>query len=487
MHKSVKVFAALFMAMLLAAPAFALETKLSGFYNLRGIGDNFKATNNYIGTLGDNARSQSLVDQRLRLKLDSKVNDFLAFTYYAEIDMQWGDEQYSNDGRNDGGGLGGDTTNVETKNLYIDVKVPDSSSAFRLGLQGFADNWDYTFFAADMAGIKYTTKLGAADVTAGWFKIADRDTYGTALAVNDDVTLWGLQAAVKNNPNLKYGAEYYYYQNEGSQAYGTFFGTTDIAAVLNFNGGGGNWTANRDQMDLHYLGGNAELRLDKLVLSGWVTVNAGTVDKINNDLSNPTLTDNLDVKGFAGRLKATTGFGGLKLNLAGTYFSGDDDLTDGDATFIVNPLATESFAFATDGFMIFTPDIAWNSVGQYGFAMVDAAWAGYGLTSVVLTGSYVPEQMKNVYVKSGVGYFASTEDKLAANDPRTDRAGTNLGTEVYLRTGYKFADNLDLSVNGAYAWLGDFYDNHGGGTAVNTAMTSVDDPYEVYLKATLTF
>ncbi|ORJ62068.1 hypothetical protein [Geothermobacter hydrogeniphilus] len=488
MNKTVKILLALAMVALMAAPALALESKLSGFLNVRGIGDNFKATNNYVGTLDDSAKigSQNLVDQRLRMKLDTKINDYLSFTYYLEVDFQWGDEQYSNAGRNDGGGIGADTTNLETKNAYLDVKVPDSTSSFRVGLQGFADHNDYSFFAADMAGVKYKAKLGGADLTAGWFKLIDGDTYGTAPSPLDDVTLWALQAEFKPNANFKFGGDYYYYQNEGSQGYATFLGTADIAAVLAFNGGGGNWTANRQDMNLHYFNGHAEYRLENVVLSGWLEFSTGTADSINNNTAT-TLTEDLDVQGFAGRLKAATNFGGLKLALAGTYFSGDDNLADGDADFIVNPLATESFAFATDGFMIFTPDIAWNSVGQYGFAMVDAAWAGYGLGSVILTGAYTPEQMKNAYIKAGVGYFSSLEDKLAANDPRTDRAGTELGTEVYLRVGYRFAKKLDLSINGSYASLGDFYDNNGGGTAANTATTDIDDPYEVYLKATLFF
>ncbi len=427
------------------------------------------------------------------MKLDTKVNDFLAFTYYAEVDMQWGDEQYSNSGRNDGGGIGGDTTNLETKNLYIDVKVPDTTSAFRVGLQGFEDHYDWSFFSADMTGINYKAGLGAVDLTAGWFKLGEGD-----FKLSDDITLWALQAEYAPSVNFKVGGDYYYYQNDGAstnsddptlkdQQYASFFGTADIDAVLAFNTGTDSWTGQRGNMDLHYLGGHAEWRLENVVLTGWLNVNVGEVDDINNNTANPLLTEDLDVQGYAARLKASTNLAGFNLNLAGTYFSGDDNLTDGDADFIVNPLATESFAFATDGFMIFTPDIAWNSVGQYGFAMVDAAWAGYGLGSLVLTGSYAPHHMKNAHFQAGVGYFSSLEDKLAAGDPRTDRAGKELGTEVFLRAGYKLAENLDLSANGAYAFLGDFYDNNGGGTHANIATTDIEDPYEVYLKATLTF
>jgi len=463
----------------LTTPALALDLDLSGFINVRGISDNFAASNNYIGVLEDDVKTESLIDQRLRLKMDALVNDYLSFVYYAEVDMQWGDNSYSGTpGRNDGGRIGGDTTNIETKNVYFDVKVPSSNSAFRVGLQGFDDHYDYAFFGADMAGIKYTGSLGDVDLTAGWFKLVE-DNFDTT----DDVDLWAIQTAYEVSPKFNLGADYYYYRNQGSRDYATFFGTTDIAAVI----GEDTWTANRENMDLHYIGGHAEYHFNNMVLSGWLNVNVGDVDSINNDLSNSILTDDLDVQGYAARLTLTTSLGGVDWKLGGTYFSGDDDLTDGDANFIINPLATESFAFATDGFMIFTPDIAWNSVGQYGFAMVDSAWAGYGLGSVILTADYTPESMKKLYIKAGVGYFSSLEDELAADDPRTDRAGKELGTEVFLRAGYKFADNLDLSVNGAYASLGDFYDNHGGGLAANDVTTDIDDPYEVYVKATLTF
>lgn len=485
MRRIIKVLIALALAVLCATPAFALRTKLTGFYNARGIADNFVANNNYVGTLADNVNNQAVVDQRLRLKLDTEVNEFLSFTYYAEIDMQWGDSQYNDSGRNDGGGIGADTTNVETKNAYIDVKVPDSNSKFRIGLQGIDDQWDYSFFTADMAGVKYTTKVGLADITAGWFRL------GTGIEdptpTNKDNDLWVLQSSFNVSPTFKWGADYYYYQNGGNHNYATSFGTTDIQAVLDFRPETGTWTANRGAMNLHYLGGRAEYRLANVMLNGWIYGNFGTVDNINNNTATPDATQDIDVRGLAARLNATTNIRDVKLKLSGTYFSGDDDLTDGNADFIVNPLATESFAFATDGFMIFTPDIAWNSVGQYGFAMLDSAWAGYGLASVSLVGSYVPETMPNVYLKSGVGYFSSTVDKVAAGDPRTSRDGKSLGTEVYLRTGYKFAKHLDVSLNGAYAWLGDFYNGHGGGTAVNQVATDISNPYEVYVKTTLTF
>lgn len=460
----------------ISAPAFALETTLSGFYKLRMIGDNFSARNNFIGDLVDNNKDEAVVDQRLRMKLNTKVNENLSFVYYAEVDMQFGDESYSNDGRNDGGAIGGDTTNLETKNLYIDVKVPDTDLAVRAGLQGLDDNYNYTFFGADMAGIKLDTKVGPAAVTAGWFNLGN----GGRFQNSDNLNLWALQTNFTPSENLKLGVDYYYYQNQGSdpgqQLYASYFGTADIGEV---SGKSTNWSATREAMDLHYLGGHADFKLGSISLTGWVNTNIGSVDNLT---INGTPMD-VDVQGYAGSIKATTVLNGFSLAARGTFFSGDDDLSDGDADFIINPLATESFAFATDGFMIMTPDINWNSVGQYGFAMVDAAWAGYGLISGNVTASFKPSE--TTYVKGGIGYFASLEDSV--KDDRTSRKGTTLGTEFFLRAGIKVDKNLDLSLNGAYATLGDFYDNNGGGQSANVLASDIDDPYEVYAQATLSF
>lgn len=458
---------------------FALETNLSGFFRFRGIADNFSASNNFIGTIKDNPQDEMLTDQRLRLKLTSGVNDYLSFTYYGEVDFQWGDSQYEGTpGRNNGGGIGGDTTNVESKNVYIDINVPETSFSTRLGLQGLDDHWDYSFFAADMAGAKFNYKLEKAGVTAGWFKLLEGDFGNT-----DDVTLWVLQADAAPSVNFKAGVDYYYFQNQGTPGYATFFGTTDIDDILN---GGGSWSSTREDMDLHYLGAHSEYRLADVVLNGWAFANFGSVDNLQNNASLPGVTEDVDVQGYAASVKAGTNLGGLKTSFRVLFFSGDDDITDGEADFFVNPLATESFAFAEDGFMIFFPDAYWASVGQYGFAMVDAAWAGYGLWGATLNASYSPKQMEDLYFQGGLAYVSALEDQLAANDPRADRSGKGLGTEVFFRAGYKLVKNLDLSINGAYAWLGDFYDNQGGGTAFDTA-GDPDNPYEAYFMANLSF
>ena len=448
MYKTIKTVVVISLAMLVAAPAFALETKISGFYQFMAAVDNFEATNNYVGTLKDNAESEKLVDQRLRIKLDGKVNESLSFVYYGEVDFQWGDNSYAT-ARNDGGAIGGDTVNFETKNAYIDVKFEEDVTA-RFGLQGFYDRQDQVFFAADMAGAKIGFNAGSVGMTAGMFNLIEGD-----FDSSDNVYLWALQADFPSQGDFKLGADYYFFQNRGPAGYANFIGTIDIDEVL-FNAGP-NPTSNRGDMDLHYLGVQGNLKVsDATSVNGWLLYNTGTVD------FDPTTE--IDVAGYAASVRGKFKLGGADAAARVFFFSGDDDLTDGDADFMVNPLATESYAFGDDGFMIFFQDANWANVGQYGFALMDAAYAGYGLFGGNFTLSMAPAE--KVSFNCGLGYFASLEDSVV--DARTDRDGTVLGTELFVRAGYTFENNLNLSLNGAYAALGDFYDTAGGGTAVAT-------------------
>jgi len=468
-NKAIKWMMAVTVVALVATPAFALETKLSGFYQFMAAANNFEGTNNYIGKISDNAEAEAVIDQRLRIKLDGKVNEQLSFVYYGEVDFQWGDNSYAT-ARNDGGAIGGDTVNLETKNAYIDVKFQDDTAA-RLGLQSFYDRQDQVFFAADMAGAKVGFKVGTVGLTAGVFNLIEADFKSA-----DNVYLGALQADFAKMGDLTLGADYYYFQNRGPAGYANFFGTADIDEVL-FNGG---WSAGRGDMDLHYLGLQGDFTLsDTAAIKGWLFYNAGSVD----DLLAPA--DSMDVNGYAASVRGTFKLGSADAAARFFYFSSDDDLSDGDADFIVNPLATESYAFGDDGFMIFFQDADWANVGQYGFALADAAYAGYGLWGGNFTASLKPAD--KVDFKCGLGYFASLEDTVAAGDPRTSRDGTMLGTEVFARAGYTFENNLYLALNGSYAALGDFYDGQGGGTAVNTAATDVDNPYIVYLLARMSF
>jgi hypothetical protein len=94
-------------------------------------------------------------------------------------------------------------------------------------------------------------------------------------------------------------------------------------------------------------------------------------------------------------------------------------------------------------------------------------------------------------VKAAVGYFRTVEDEIKASDTVTvRREGKNLGTEVALRVGYGYAKHFDLSLNGAYAFLGDYYAKTASRARSATPYYSSragdedpDNPYVAYVMA----
>ncbi len=426
------------LALAMAVPAFAKDHKINGYYRARFImADLSKAKDQ---------DPDKLVDQRVRFKWTMSLNEYVSTVYYGEIDMQYGDVAYGIGGktRNDGGAIGGDTVNLETKNLYLNVKIPDTPVAARLGLQGFGDSWDFVFFATDMAGLKLSAKFDTTSVTAGWFKWQE-GSYN----VEDDVDLWALKLGFAPADGFKLGVDGYYVNANAGSA-----GTSGIRLA--------------DSADLYYLGANATYKLPQVTLAGWFMYNGGTLKNIGSG------GDDVDVAGWAASLKATFSVAGASFGVRGIYFSGDDDLTDDNYDSYYNPVPGEAFAFYSDGFIIMLADVYGNTYYQNGYAMDNGPTAGNGLMAFTLTGKYTPPTMKKMYIKGAFGYFTTLE-----GEDNYGREGDDLGTELAVRVGYKLAEIVDVSVNGAYAWLGDYFTVKGG--------DDPDDSYEVYAMVNVGF
>lgn len=73
--------------------------------------------------------------QRIRLQLDAVASEALSGTVYFEIgDQTWGSG--GTYGKGSGGAMGADGVAVEVKRAYIDWAVPETTLAFRMGIQG---------------------------------------------------------------------------------------------------------------------------------------------------------------------------------------------------------------------------------------------------------------------------------------------------------------------------------------------------------------
>lgn len=453
------------LAVAMALPAFAKDHSINGYFRVRGI---------IADTSFDKDQDPvKFVDQRARFKWTMGLNEYVSVTYFGEVDMQYGDTSYgagtvykvpdgtlvgsAPDGkpdeiktaatRNDGGRLGGDTVNLETKNLYLDVKIPETPVSARLGLQGFADNWDYLLFASDMAGVSLRGNFGMVNATGGWFKWQE----GSEQA-EDDFDLWALQLGFAPMDNLKIGVDGYYMN--GNAKFSFPLSTIDGAA------------------DLYYFGVTGEYKLPMVTVDGWVVYNGGTIKDVAAG------GKDLDISGWGATLRGTVSVAGAKLTLRGLYFSADDDAGDSDWESVRIPTTLESIFFIRDNLMIFLGDGPANTYTNDAYLRDHGVAAGYGLWGVTLSGSYVPPMMKQVYVKGGLGYFGAVEDNR-----KTEKAeGKSFGTEVALRVGYKLAEVVDLSLNGAYAFLGDFYDK-----TANNNSDDPDNPYKFYAMVNVSY
>ena len=139
--------------------------------------------------------------------------------------------------RNSGGALGGDRINLETKNIYLWFKLPNTSLDFTVGLQNQSDAYAGLLFGgADMAGIFTTGKMAPVSYTLGWAKLYENN--GTKA---DDMTLYVAEAKFAPTKEVKLGLNFYFLQDDtGKVASATQlpFGTHDSPAspvVTNLN------------------------------------------------------------------------------------------------------------------------------------------------------------------------------------------------------------------------------------------------------------
>jgi hypothetical protein len=147
----------------LVMPTYAAEMKINGIWNAKAY-----ARDNYDGD--DNADDATqYVTQRMRLYFNAIASENLKMVYKNEIDMRWGDGQYAV-GRNQGGGLGGDSINLETKNVYLEFMVPDTPLKATMGLQGITLHKGW-WISDDAGGARFDMNFDPISITTYWIGI----------------------------------------------------------------------------------------------------------------------------------------------------------------------------------------------------------------------------------------------------------------------------------------------------------------------------
>ena len=444
MSKSVRILIALAAVVAMATPALA-EFTLGGYFRTQGYLQNIKTKNSGGGLYGeDNSNTQSLIDQRFRAKLGYTLNDYVSFVYYAEVDTTWGH-------RAGGGAVGSDGVNVETKNIYVDLKMPDVNSNLRLGVQGLKDSFDGVVFFDDMAAFNLNGKVGLLDYSLIYSKWSEGEDWndGDKDAFDwDDTDFYGIDVSHKYGDYAKAGVAVYYYDNNSENG---FTAGPDLGA---------NTTTMKEGPDIDaelWWGGlYGDYRFANVGLQGWFLYQDGEV------LSG-TAGDEVDSQAWAASVKANFVVRNGDLGLRYMYFSPDDDEDDLDRFFV----SQGNYEFIDENLSIFLVDKFVNNVAKNRLAIYDSVEGGYGLHGVVFSGNFKNLPI-DTYAGFGAGAFFAADDNP---DGAEKREGSTLGYELAGRIGKKFADKFDVSLRGAYAILGDFYDETAPGD---------DDPDDVW-------
>lgn len=456
----------------MGSTAFAMEHEFNGLLRIKGDFTNFDqaggndASGNRTLYRSNPSKSFFYTEQRARLKYTGKFSDEVKLVTQFEIDSRWGDTSQGKadkgSTRNQGGAMETDQVNLETKNIYMDFKVPNLPTTVKAGLLPFDDAYKGVFLTTDIAGVMTTTKLEDLTINAGWLRGYDNVNFngadGTIPAVNAAPSGTGalkgtdnpgrysldigiLEAKYAVSKALSVGGSYYLTYSNLEKAGYNVLSTLGVSAAYNFGIG---------------------------TIDGFLLIQAG--DNPTNDFGQVGQSVSAFAANVAAKIKAGPG------TARGTvlYASGDDGKGSVGAFQCVNQLgdgnATSTFSSAQMTMLITNTRYAANTdralintVTNYNQGLV-GAFFGYDL------------DIDKTFVKTNLGFAAVASDNntfkpknLAKNDYSN---GKYVGTEVNAEVGYKISSNLTASVIAGYVMLGDYYKD----TVKNTTTGAVETP-----------
>lgn len=492
-----------------ASSAMAFENEFHGSYLLKYFISNYESYNNayildrssrsyyttdtatppnYTYQYNDfsKKKTSNYFDTRARLYYNAKANDNLKLVTAFEIDSIFGDSSQT-DGRNGGAALEADETNLETKWVYLDFKVPGIPMQVQGGIQPVKDKLKGIFFDADVAGINTTTTFGPATIGLGYYRAYDAYMLTTTTpsykSSNADIYTKGTKrmeivafsADYDVNKNLRIGSVYYFLNDNRLREY---------------------------PMKLHTFGLNFDAKINKLSLSGFAALQQGsgvTSQTITYNAQNkPTYTpgNETHLNGYAFNLAAKHPLGPGNLRAAFLYTSGDDGSGTDSAWQGVNQSPNAATAASASLDTTATNKMV-NSYNESGMMLLNRNLVPGGTT----TDMHLVASSGNLdqgVIMATMGYDATITPKwyananvgvawVSKNNPNTRLMANHcnfLGTEINLETGYKLYDNLTALVQGAYVFLGGYYTgtsvNKGTGTTYTGYTLNGKDPKDPY-------
>jgi len=438
----------------IAAPAMA-GTDINGFYRSKGYISNYKnySSGNYVNpTPADNTPTSSYVEQRLRLKFSMGEENVKAVAFF-EQDMMWGDSSGQAGTRNAGGAIQGDSINVETKNIYLWFKLPNTGVDFTAGLQNVSDPYRGVFMGgADMAGVVTTFKFEPLSFRLGGFTPWERDT-GQA----DDTLLFIAEAKIAPMKDLNIGLNFYFVR-DGADTLGAAGETSASNSAAQFLGGA---QVVAGVSKIYMPGVNVDFNAGVAKISGFAFAQFG--DRVYDSGAAKT-----KFGGYAADLRVDANAGPAKVFLEGLYTSGDKP---GTSDKIEGVVVAEDFKMQSSSsnptsfdmqILSSSPDDLNTARNLMYGSNNNRVQAGYAMNGVRLGATFIAAgaSMKlgdKMTGKVGVGYLRANQLAPAALPGTNLNVSKSMGTEVNANLNYNIMKGLDFGLYGAYAWLGDGY------------------------------
>ena len=485
MRKGLIVLLATVVAAAFALPAMAADAmtptnlKVSGFYRSKGYLSNFTdgagGPSLRTGDAPDVEQTNAFVEQRARVKFDFGTENVRA-VWFLESDMLWGDSS-ATVGRNQGGALSGDSIQIETKNLYVWFKVPDTSLDFTVGLQNQSDDFAGILYGgADFAGIFATGKFEPVKFKLGFAKLYENTTQKT-----DDATMY--TAAVNFVPvkEVNVGVSLYYLQDDTGKNGGV---GTKINPFNNADTNPANWEFANSKLRLYTPGVNATFKAGPATISGFALYQFGKFESV---IGGP----DVDVKAYLADARADLNVGPAKVFFEGLYLSGDDKTDEYNS-----PIGFGDYqgtGTGTGGNSSYTRTrmqimlASWDTInvsqciiGCSGGELNDSLGnGGRGLWHIAAGASM--KVTPKLQAEANIGYAAAVKLKPGEGTWRDK----DLGTEVNAGLSYNIVKGLDVGVYGAYMFLGGFVKD--APTAPATSSPDFKDPWTSYARVNYAF
>jgi hypothetical protein len=464
---------------LTAIPAMAFENEFHGSYTMQYFLSNYNnggggpflyspnvsglATPSTLsGNTNENLKTNNYFEQRARLTYIAKASNDLKLVTTFEIDSVFGDKSQAGATRNSGAALESDAVNLETKNVYLEFKIPSTPTTVKAGVQGFTDSIKGIFLAgADLAGIHTSTKVGAATVNAAYFRGYDGSfgTYGAAAVSRprgmDNLNIGALEAKFALTKDASLGAVYYVW-GDGRPVAGELTGLTNDSTIL------------------HILGLTGSLKVGALDLSGFFAYQGGVIKGVN------ARYDSAYLNAAAYNLAAKAAVGPGTFRTALLFTSGNSqEASTGKTNHLTGWYGGQySHGAAMNATQSAT---AVNAYTEAQMLLLNRSLRGFGTTDLGIaynTGNgtnmnngqgqylyslgYDANLTKNFFINSNIGFlWTAKTNALKPVDQETKmQNSTNfMGTEINTDLGYKMYDNLTIDLAVGYVMLGGYYKN----------------------------